>query len=564
MCSFASQAGLFSAVTSAFILDVQSQLQPDTGQETAALLRVLIDKIDNTTFGNNTPALPQWTGPPRAIVQVQTTLYMSLTISLLSAFLAMLSKQWLNRYASTDMRGTAVQRSQDRQRKLDGIIAWGFEDMMECLPLMLQFALLFLGYALSQYLREINTDVAFVVVHVTWFGLAFYVFIAIAGTAFESCPYQTPVARTIRRFAALFLSHHQLVTDTVSMNVLYQSPGARLLRHIVRHALPVLVSSRCYRQLVWWWSSFQPPWYSAQNIFLPFLLLPGMLIAAAMDAYRLGRAILRLWVLFGKILHRWVVGILPQTGASDQQTITLGFRCVSWMLQTSLDKIVHLSALKHLSTVRMKAELSPTIAVDCLNVFLGCVDIGDHTAMIKDGSEQLAAVSVVCLVRALRRLSVTDPTSNVLEIVRLRVGAPPHVALGFTDLRPLYLMPKVRDLPPCYMVAKVYDYLDCERPDRLLVDDEPFAQGPIPAARDMAEAARLEYQQTEPRKVPRWILRFALHSLSLDPLPPTSVIVDCLSIIATDLGCDVADARFMTSDERYVRFLQVITTLTLN
>ena len=43
-----SQAGLFSAVTSAFILDVQSQLQPDTGDETAALLRVLTYKIDNT------------------------------------------------------------------------------------------------------------------------------------------------------------------------------------------------------------------------------------------------------------------------------------------------------------------------------------------------------------------------------------------------------------------------------------------------------------------------------------------------------------------------------------
>ena len=64
LCSYARvliqpQAGLFSAVTSAFIIDIQSQLQPDTGDETAALLRVLIYKIDNTTFGNDTPTLPQ-------------------------------------------------------------------------------------------------------------------------------------------------------------------------------------------------------------------------------------------------------------------------------------------------------------------------------------------------------------------------------------------------------------------------------------------------------------------------------------------------------------------------
>ena len=90
------QTGLYSAVTSAFILDIQSQLQPDTGEETAALLRVLIYKIDNTTFGNDPPTLPQWTGPPRAIVQVQAILFASLAATLFSAFLAMLGKQWLN------------------------------------------------------------------------------------------------------------------------------------------------------------------------------------------------------------------------------------------------------------------------------------------------------------------------------------------------------------------------------------------------------------------------------------------------------------------------------------
>ncbi|KAF9778946.1 hypothetical protein BJ322DRAFT_980410, partial [Thelephora terrestris] len=87
-------AGLFSAVTSAFITQVQPQLQPDSGDDTAALLRVLLYKIDNTTFGNDVPSLPQWTGPPSNIVQVQAILYASLVISLLAAFLAMLGKQW--------------------------------------------------------------------------------------------------------------------------------------------------------------------------------------------------------------------------------------------------------------------------------------------------------------------------------------------------------------------------------------------------------------------------------------------------------------------------------------
>jgi hypothetical protein len=121
------QAGLFSAVASAFIIQVDSQLRPDPNDETAALLRVLIHKIDNTTFGNDVPTLPRWTGPPPALVQVQVILFASLAASLFSAFLAMLGKQWLNRYASSDMRGSGIERSQNRQRKLDGIVSWRFD-----------------------------------------------------------------------------------------------------------------------------------------------------------------------------------------------------------------------------------------------------------------------------------------------------------------------------------------------------------------------------------------------------------------------------------------------------
>src|ERR1700679_2090168 len=154
--------------------------------------------MNPTVFGDNIPTLPKWTGPPRAIVDVQAILFASLTASLFSAFLAMLGKQWLNRYSSTDVRGTAIECSQNRQRKLDGVIAWHFDYVLESLPLMLQGALLLLGCALSRYLWEVNTTIAAVVLGVTSFGALFYAFIVVAGTISESCPYQTPVARIFR------------------------------------------------------------------------------------------------------------------------------------------------------------------------------------------------------------------------------------------------------------------------------------------------------------------------------------------------------------------------------
>jgi hypothetical protein len=187
-------------VTSAFVIQVQSQLQPDPNDETAALLRVLLYKMDNTTFGGNVPAVPQWPGPPRSVVQVQAMLYASLAASLFSAFLAMLGKQWLNRYASIDMRGSAIERSQNRQRKLNGIVTWYFDHVMEALPIMLQFALLLLGCALSLYLWGINTAVASVILGATSFGVICYAFMVVAGTATASCPYQTLALRPSATF----------------------------------------------------------------------------------------------------------------------------------------------------------------------------------------------------------------------------------------------------------------------------------------------------------------------------------------------------------------------------
>jgi hypothetical protein len=78
-----------------------------------------------------------------------------------------------------------------------------------------------------------------------------------------------------------------------------------------------------------------------------------------------------------------------------------------------------------------------------------------------------------------------------------------------------------------------------------------YSQEHIPFSRRMVEAARVNYRQTLPSKVPRWMLRSALHFLSLGSSSPTSVVANYLTIIAIDLGCDIPEA--MSSNERCVR-----------
>jgi len=542
-----SQAGLFSAVTSAFIIEVHSHLRQDPNDETAALLRVLIHKIDNTTFGNIPPALPQWAGPPRTIVQVQAILFASLAASLLSAFLAMLGKQWLNRFVSTNVRGTAIERSQNRQRKLDGIVTWYFDHVMESLPLMLQVALLLLGCALSRYLWGINITVASVVLTVTSFGIIFYIFIIVAGTAFESCPYQTPGARFLR---------HVFLTILPS--------AVRTTRSIV-HKLFIFISSKlrdliqasfCCRLVV-------DSWSSPLNIvaFLDCVVqMPGALImdvcflGPVVLLITLGQTIRHLAVALARAGYHRFIATSPQIQGLDQQTIMLDLRCVSWMLQTSLDKTVHLSTLKHLATMMTLADFDPALVLGCFNVFVGCIkiDVNNHTAVIMQGLEQLAMVSAMCFLRTFHQLSAVDPGSSILKDVRKRYQRAFPVETDFGGLPFYYTITKIHALANQLWDPRHIRWDDCR----------PSAEECISFTRSVAEVAQVIYQQTRYRKTPRWTLRFALHSLSLDPIPPTSAVADCLSIIAIDLGCDVSNTGFTMSDERCVRIRKMNIILT--
>ena len=118
-------------------------------------------------------------------------------MSLLAAFVAMLGKQWLNRYLR-HAGGSMIERCGDRQRKFDGLNKWPFRLFIESLPIMLQIALVLLTCGLSRYMWSVNTSVARVVISFTVFGFLFYIVIVVAGTSSYECPFQTPVSMTLR------------------------------------------------------------------------------------------------------------------------------------------------------------------------------------------------------------------------------------------------------------------------------------------------------------------------------------------------------------------------------
>ena len=530
--------------------------------------------MNNTTFGKDIPTIPQpWIGPPRAIVQVQAILYASLAASLFSAFLAMLGKQWLNRYASVDIRGSAIERSQNRQRKLDGIDSWYFNHVMELLPLMLQAALLLLGCALSRYLWEIDTTVASVVLSVTSFGVLFYLFIVIAGTVFVSCPYQTPGAQILRHIPNP-LRHigriFRRISDTLRRIpvTLRRIPDTfrRIpvtLRRIpdtfrripdtfrripdvfrcIPHNLGVLHSflnkySFTYRSFtrscprLRWHHSLQDIAY----LLLRLLLLPIWLI---LDACKV---IFLLFTAFPRWVHLW----LQQR--SECQVAMLDQHCIAWTLRTSLDGPVRLLALDYL-LMATSANFDPTLVADCFDVLLGCIKAGRWDVTITQGLEQLARMSATCCLHMLSHLVTADPTQRIVEDSRQRFfrvfgwWVVPH------DTPVLRVIQVILHLPP------IRGYI-------LWQDYEPSSNEHIVVAHALAKLSRFKYQRGGRQRVSRWLLHFALHSLSQSPLPPTSVVIDCLLIIAIELGCDLPTTA--TPNERCVCARWVVAFLTDN
>ena len=497
-------------MTSAFIIQVQPQLQPDTGEETTALLRVLIHKIDNTTFGGDAPALPQWSGPPRAIIQVQAILYASLAASLFSAFLAMLGKQWLNRYASIDMRGSAIERSQNRQRKLDGVVAWYFDNVMESLPLILQLALLLLGGALSRFLWEINTTVTFVILGVTSLGVAFYIFIVIAGTASISCPYQTP--------------------------------GARILRRIPPLVLSMLRSASSYSQFIWlftmWWDDLKGLSCSAHDIthlLTDPLLFPFLL---AIDAFLLARAVVRAFVA---VVRRVCDGFRGARGS-----VALDLRCMSWMLQTSLDKTIHLLILKLLASMATLVNFDPALVSACFDTLAGCVSIVGGKAVIAQGSEELAVESILCCLHALSHPTIGDPASGIFRDLKQRYTRTFPITANFEGLPSYHRFCIIHNI---FHPSRRWSNSQQQYLSRSKIQWEGYK--PTNTEHTvLVQFARFQYHRNDPQRVPRWILHIVHHLLSQGPLPRASVAADYLSIIAMDLGCVVSNAA--TLDERYV------------
>ena len=196
--------------------------------------------MNNSLFPDADPSSATWTGPPPGIITVPSLLYASLATSLFVAFLAILGKQWVNRYLR-NRGGSAADKSRDRQRKLDGFENWHFHLAIESLLVMLQLALFLLGFALSLYFWTIGRTVAGVILTFTLFGVTSYTFFTLAATSYYNYPYQAPPSIIIRTVVNYLTCSNAAFARSLR-SLTPSLPSIKNLRRTLRH-LPCILAT---------------------------------------------------------------------------------------------------------------------------------------------------------------------------------------------------------------------------------------------------------------------------------------------------------------------------------
>jgi Family of unknown function (DUF6535) len=507
------QAGLFSAVSSAFIVNMQSSLSPIASDTTNALLMILINTVNSSIFPAQQAPLPIWNGPSSTTIWIQTLAYTSLSSSLLAAFGAVLGKQWLGHFKTSRFgRGALHERCQRRQKKLDAMETWYFSTIIATLPIFLQISLLFFGIALAANIWTLQHTVASVIMATTAFGFIFYVFTVVSSLRSPDCPFQTPVSTMLQHAASTLAIVRQVIRRKWNehptswedfLNVLRKS--SRYLLRTARDLLAKLTRS-----------------FLAYLSRMPSILSHGRPSAtdseAAMGLEQLGTARGHpsppdIWDLS-----------LVLSDADLAQVDLVPSRAVRWVIETSTDTDVIAAAAGMVSEVEWPAKIDvPRRLVDRVESgFFACFD--PHRKILP-----LAQGGAVACLKAISRLCVEQDL-----VIPFDIYTKGDIWFKREDW---YMTP---DDPAFLVVCSAANHLP---------DDLDITHLPLSDLMWMAHmfTYRLRIDNDDPEFDP-FVVKFIGNCL--DSEPPTRLAADCVLLAGMLLGLPIDRQHLTRLDKR--------------
>ena len=366
---------------------------------------------------------------------------------------------------------------------MEGMVTWQFGLVMECLPLMLQAALLLLGYALSHHLFFINKVVGSVVIGFSTFGLLFYFLIVSAATISYNCPFQTPLPLTLR-FLVRFDSEHKkyLKRSRRWIKHTFSQVKQRLLRpkFSYPHGLGELDSSD--RDSI------------GIHIELPVVRPPDQ-----PPSYQLPP-------LFKRKI--------------DWEGYVLDSNCIAWMFEMSMDMDVATAISGYIPEIVWYSDTCPIPLGRLYDTVLKCFDHSSGHPVLKPAFRDAAFLGVKALLHlSIQRLCLTGSIPYIESITSREQIFDTGCYRGDSDLE------------------STLGFLSClhDGGEPLYWEEFSFT---IPHHAWLGHILLYHTWSIHRRRkhFPDHIQDFVLHSLQLEPPPPAPIIADCLFIIGLVLG----------------------------
>ncbi|CAE6456626.1 unnamed protein product [Rhizoctonia solani] len=204
-------AALFSAISTAFVIESYKNLKPDPADISAQTLLTIsqtLAAIANGSRPTGAQSSPdtQVGDPPfsasSSAICVNVLWFLSLSLSVAVSLISMLAKEWCLKFMSgrTGPPGLQARRRQLRWEKL---VSWKMEEVLMILPSIIHLSLLLFAIGLSVFLWDVHFGVAIPVVFVTTVAAAAYVACTVLPFIDRYCPYGTVLSLLCRRFTEL-------------------------------------------------------------------------------------------------------------------------------------------------------------------------------------------------------------------------------------------------------------------------------------------------------------------------------------------------------------------------
>jgi len=198
-----TQAGLFSASVTAFIIESYKTLVPDNTDTSVLLLARIYQRLGTPSENNGSIDIDTFLDastftPSISALTCNTLFFLSLGFSLSCALSAILVQQWTRHYLqSISSRESPYQRARISAYLYQGLQRFRMEEIVAIIPILMHISLLLFFAGLVEFLRPVNIAISYLVLGTLLISGSLYVMITLMPLFAFDCPYRTPLTSLI-------------------------------------------------------------------------------------------------------------------------------------------------------------------------------------------------------------------------------------------------------------------------------------------------------------------------------------------------------------------------------